>query len=626
MKRLVVLIAFLVLAGAVLPAAAARPDVGCRSCHQDLAAPMPPHDPGRALACTRCHLGQGEAVDKETGHQGLVANPSALDQAERACGPCHEGWPRRVKASPMATAMGIINQTRYLWGAAGDPGARFGVGPAPGLLPLPEPRESGQPVDDFLRRRCLRCHLGAEGVDLAGARRSSGCAACHRPYVQGRPPRGHGLTKRIPVSQCLTCHAGCGAGAEYAGRIPRDARAGARFLASDPKRPRLWQGRAWRPMQPDLHYRAGLACIDCHPRPEVMGDGKTRPAALMAVGLRCSTCHGAPGAAPKARTTYGVRLGHLRGGANGLVLRGKLDGKDHQVPSLAGGPAAPVAHQVPGHRRLACHACHSATNPAAWGLMVQLETRSAYQMWRPIAAQGDPQVLRLLLRPLPRPPARAMPPLSRDYLSGEYRPGLWIVSPFFRRFAWRVYGRTPDGRTMLLAPRFQYVVTRLDPEGRLLAKAQVPRPGLGVTPWHPHTTRRATVGCGDCHGKARALGLGLTFVRQGGGNKPAGQGRPAPPPGSPYAPPRLAPNLWLPGAEGLEVPDWTRVTDLAGRPQQAFLVPGSGPYPRDLLWKLLRPGKEYRRWLLRALDQEWPWQGAEPPPRSEAGTKPGLKD
>ncbi len=568
-----------------------RPDEGCRACHRDYAPPMPPDQPGR-LSCTFCHQGRGRARKLASGHQGLVANPSALDQAARACGPCHPGRARQVRSSPMATAAGIINQTRFLWGAQADSQPRYGVRAGPGIMALPRPRETGRAVDGFLRQRCLRCHLWAEGADMTGARRSSGCAACHRPNDdQGRRPPGHGLTRQVPVSQCLRCHAGCGAGAEYTGRIPRDAHRQARFLQKDPQRPRLWQGRTWRPMQPDLHFKAGLACIDCHTPADIMGDGRVRPAGLLHVGVRCSTCHGRPGQAPSGKTARGKPLSGLSLGPGPPVLRTKLGGKSLPVPLLAAGSRAPVAHRIKAHAKVACHACHSASNPAVWGLQVLRETRGqALAQWGYLKVQGDPQVLKLLDRPPPRPPWRPLPPWSRDYLDGRLRPGLWILSPFFRRFRWRVYGRGPDGRSFLLAPRFQYVITLLDEKGRLLKQAARPRPGLGLTPWHPHTTARATVACADCHGNPTALGLGLTFlVRDKKGT-------------------RLAPRLWRPRAEGLEVGDWTQAVDREGRPLQAFLVPGSRPYDKETLKRLLRPGPEYRRWLIKALEEEWPWR------------------
>lgn len=591
MRRLLYLVVLLTLAAA--PALAAQPDTGCVTCHADMTAPMPPAGQGHAIACTACHLGDGRATSEKAGHAGLVANPAALDQAPRACGSCHPGWPDKVRRSPMATAMGLINQTRYLWGAQPDVGPHYGVKTVAELAALPPPSQSGQPVDDFLRRRCLRCHLWVPGADVPGARRSAGCAACHRPRdQQGQRPRGHGLTKKIPVRQCLTCHAGYGVGAEFAGRTPRDAIASARFLTTDPERPALRQARAWRPMQPDAHFQAGLACIDCHPRSEVMGDGQVRPAGLLAVGLRCATCHGRPGAPPgQALTQYGVKLNNVARDQGRLMLTGKLDGRRHQVPLLSAGKGAPVAHLAPGHQKVACHACHAAYAPAAWGLQVQRETRPAYHLWQPIAAQGDPQVLALIQRQLLLPPEKWTPPVTRDYLSGQTRPGMWIISPFFRRLTWRVYGLGPGERSFLLSPRFQYVVTLLDERGRLVRGAAIPSPGLGVTPYNPHTTAKATIGCAACHGAARALGLGLTFAQEG----------------APKDKLKLAPGLMQPQAAGLNLSGgWTRVVDLEGKPRQAFLLLGARPYNHRELKTLLQPGKEYTRWLLRALAQEWP--------------------
>ncbi|MFZ5585711.1 MAG: hypothetical protein ACOZHQ_07275 [Thermodesulfobacteriota bacterium] len=585
------------------------PDAGCRGCHPDMAPAMPPAGKGHALACVACHQGDGAATDIQAGHAGLAANPAALDQAPRACGPCHPGWPQRVRRSPMATNAGLINQTRYLLGAQDSLEPRFGVRAEGGLAAIPEPAASGQAVDDFLRRRCLRCHLWSPGADLDGARRSAGCAACHRPRDgAGRPAAGHGLTRRVPTSQCLTCHGGgCGAGAAFVGRVARDDDPAARFLEPDPDRPSLIQARAWRPMRPDLHHRAGLACIDCHTQAEIMGDGRIRAAGLLHVGVRCASCHGEPGRpAREARTAHGERLAHVLAGNEGLVVWGKLDGKLRPAPGLRGGPAQPVAHQVAEHARVACHACHAGLNPADWGTMVQLETRPAHDQWLPMAAQGDPQVLAALGGQAALSPDQRRPPASRDYLSGQERPGLWLMAPWFRRFEWRVYGQGPDGRTFLLAPRFQYVVTRLDQEGRLVERAAVPRtagglPGLGLTPWNPHATQRPTPGCAGCHGNARALGLGLTFAREGKDGK-AGNARP-----------KLAPGLWRPRGEGLALDhDWLAALDPAGRPLQVFLVPGSRPYPAALLDQLLRPGKAYTRWLLPALEQEWPGPADEP--------------
>jgi mono/diheme cytochrome c family protein len=224
-------------------------------------------------------------------------------------------------------------------------------------------------------------------------------------------------------------------------------------------------------------------------------------------------------------------------------------------------------------------------------MQVLLETRRDYGLHAPIAAQGDPQVFRLLTDCLHTAAQIKIPPQTRDYLNGRTRRGLWILSPWFRRHEWRVYGLGPDGRTYLLNPRFQYVLTLMDENGKLTRQAQAPSPGLGVTPWNPHTTARATVGCADCHGSARALGLGLTFAREGKKDQ---------------AEPKLAPELWLPGTEGMALRGgWTKVVDAQGQALQAFLLDDSRPYKREELRRLLEPGKNYKRWLLRAMEEDW---------------------
>lgn len=577
MKRLVIIFVLLALCW---------PETGysgCVSCHIGIASPMPA-DKAHKLACTTCHGGNDVTRDADTAHNGMWPNPSALEHVEATCGKCHPKWAQRIKRSPMATAMGLINQTRYLWGAQPKPDPLFAASKVGGLDALPHPDQSGQDVDDLLRRRCLRCHLG---VADDSQQRSAGCAACHRPMAQKGGKRSHNLRKAVPLAQCLQCHADCGSGAQYAGLVPRDAHRSARFDAKDPHKPTLWQSRTWRKMTPDAHYQAGMACIDCHVRSEIMGDGQIRQAGLLHVGLRCTSCHGMPGQPPsKARTSYGAPLRGLSIAKDGVWLRTKLSGKVLRVPLLKKGPDAPMAHIAPGHQRIACHACHNYANPAVWGLQLLRETRPKYEQWRDIAAQGAPQVWNLIKRQLELPPEKHTPPQSRDLISGEKRPGMWLMSPFFRRFEWRVYGLGPGGRTFLLSPRYQYVVTTMNKDGEPVRKA-----GLGLTPWHSHTVAKPTISCIGCHGNAEAVGLGLTFDAQ-----PGKDGKH-----------KLAPELWLPRSEGLNLDHgWTQVVNMQGKPLQALLVDGSKPYNEKELKMLLRPGKTYKRWLLRALEQHYP--------------------
>ena len=145
MRRVACIMA-LVAALLLLPLGTARAeDRGCRACHGEMASPMPPPGQGQPTDCTACHLGNGAADQAQDGHAGLAANPSALDQAARACGPCHPGRAEQVEKSPMATAMGVINQTRFLWGSQPDAKPRYAIKAVGGLaaIPLPTPATPG---------------------------------------------------------------------------------------------------------------------------------------------------------------------------------------------------------------------------------------------------------------------------------------------------------------------------------------------------------------------------------------------------------------------------------------------------------------------------------------------------
>ena len=448
------------------------------------------------------------------------------------------------------------------------PGPALGCGTAPVSWPCPRPSSPSSRWMTFCAGAVCVAISGSQGVDLAGARRSAGCAACHRPRDgAGKPLKvGHNLTRQVPVSQCLTCHAGCGAGAEYAGRIPRDARQGARFLADNPLRPTLWQGRDWRPMQPDLHFSAGLACQDCHTRPEIMGDGRLRPAALLQVGVRCTTCHGRAGQIPdQAKSLWGVPLKHVTHGPDGLVLIGKMDGKTRPIPSLAGGPkGAGGSPGLPQHEKVACHACHSATNPAAWGLQVLLETRPDFRRWQGLAAQGDPQGVGPFVQPPAHPPRpRPCPPPAVIICPASCAPGCGSSPPFGGVLNGRCSAGGPRTAPSYWLPAFNMWLPAWTPKASRWSRPPSPPRPAAAPAWAwrlgtPIPPKKATLGCAGCHGRARALGLGLTFISP----EPRMKTEPAAPasPGPPRPPPAWPRACGSPGKRGLTLSgDWTRV-------------------------------------------------------------------
>ncbi len=106
--------------------------------------PVRPADAHRDVACVACHLGDARAIEAEAAHAGMEAEPGALRD------------------------------------------------PAP------------SPAEDYVRRLCAGCHLGArrDNRDDAIAARGSGCSACHLAEAVGHP-----TTPTFPDDgRCLGCH------------------------------------------------------------------------------------------------------------------------------------------------------------------------------------------------------------------------------------------------------------------------------------------------------------------------------------------------------------------------------------------------------------------------------------
>lgn len=97
-----------------------------------------------------------------------------------------------------------------------------------------------------------------------------GCSACHVTLpkaVGGGLIKGHEFFKRPPMKDsCAVCH-GSRAGGEYLGQ---------------------WDG-----YKPDVHYDAGMHCLDCHTN-DLHGDGKTYTNRWEVAGRpQCTDCHDA---------------------------------------------------------------------------------------------------------------------------------------------------------------------------------------------------------------------------------------------------------------------------------------------------------------------------------------------
>jgi hypothetical protein len=561
MRRTLIQLALTVLAALV---AGPAPASTCVDCHHYTEGMGTSH----RFSCSFCHLGHGDELDRSAAHAGLVPNPADFSRPGFICGRCHRDEAYRVARSLMNTTTGIINQTRYLWGAQPDPAPRYATKAIESLAAIPGADGSGPLVDDLLRRDCLRCHLGTAGARRAGDYHAAGCAACHvlyhndgaaagceapAPGVRGKPAR-HRISKAIPDYQCLHCHNGNRAGADYAGLFERDRNFSYDFEALDPEQPKLLHGQIHHRLLPDIHRDRGLHCIDCHTREEIMGDGHVYGSSQDAVKIRCTDCHALTGSKPGMLHNTFAREGKL-------FLKSRIDGRIHPIPAVDSSADGPLNHRIPGHlTRMECSACHAAWTFRDLGLHFVRLDRADYGAWKALMRQDDPQARAALDDNLAKPPDQWLPPVSRDWLSGALRVGAWMSGYSLRRWEGRVLGYDNRGKVSVMRPRYQFWVSQVNARGDVIMDSEIPKTGdgrkaLAWNPYAPHTIRRRTPACWDCHGNPGALGLGhaLTSIR----------GRQSVP-------------LSRPGADGLGIDfELDQVIDARGRPLQITCPQGT---------------------------------------------------
>ncbi len=497
----------------------------CLKCHEGIEV-ISEHHP---FACAACHVGQVDRAEGAlTDHGKIVRNPSAPDQWSRFCLPCHREEIDRVAKSLHGTVAGVINQTRYLWGAqasANPPvyGLGGGLAPLPAPDPLVYPEKPADLVDDFLRRRCLRCHLHDRGPGGRGLYRSTGCAACHvlygddgrymgqdRAISRDRPgsPAFHRFTKRISNEQCLHCHNGNRVGADYEGRFEADFNEIYRYGAWPTREKTLEYGLQHHRLRKDVHAERGLWCIDCHDGADIMGDGQVYGYQMETPKRTCTDCHGG-----FDRALPHEEIPQIWRGPAGFVFVTKGEGRETTLPIFE---KTSPGHDVADHRRLRCSACHGRWSFQDYGLSVIREDSLNREKWRSLSTQGDPE-LESILKKLADDPDVAYP-LSRDRLNGQERPGIWSMGWRFRRWEPMPLGVDQNGRYTVMRPLYQYEVSYVDRLGNVSLDSVTPSRGDGsgsgwaFMPYVPHTVGKGGRPCDSCHLNRVAVGLGIQQV------------------------------------------------------------------------------------------------------------------
>ncbi len=368
-------------------------------------------------------------------------NPGDYRIVQQSCGTgagkgCHGKIIDRSVSNQMATFSGELGIARYRAGMQNSPESVMAIynvrddayefGKIPGtvglLQKMKEPKvvagtsEIGPYQDIYLTKACMRCHTWSFGDNkFAGDFRSSGCSSCHVLYgddglsrsadptvERDAPPHPekHVMTAKIPTNQCVHCHyRGGRIGLSYQGY--REG-AGAQL---DSKK----VGHLGTPLHghdasfyitdedvtndidetpPDVHFEAGMDCVDCHFSHDVHGDGHLYTSTQVAVEVRCQDCHGTDKAEATMITRLGNRIEELqRDGQGRYWLTTKVSAKKLAVPqikqALDKADKGSYLHRSMGRDEngfshldsLACHTCHSAWIPNCYGCHVTADMR-----------------------------------------------------------------------------------------------------------------------------------------------------------------------------------------------------------------------------------------------------------
>lgn len=493
----------------------------CVSCHQGIEQVSATH--GR---CSACHGGDPNAGDKKTAHATLrgQANPSAPDVWQDTCGSCHRYQLERVKSTIMQTNAGMIRNIQLSW--EGEDGKQYTTTRGKAFDPTGKPvvtapvAELNNLSGELYRKFCSRCHVGTANSESYGAAHASGCAACHFPWndtatYQGKDQTmkgkaghsaSHAMTALPDTQVCARCHNRSGRIAfSYQGLY--DGNNGLVPTRRGEGGPVMTSGaRNLTHITPDVHFAAGMECIDCHTSRDVMGDGYAYRNMYLQTEIACEDCHGSATAPPQYREVsreneealresksykqslqYGMRMIQTAKGrsysnvfyTNGSVwLQGKRSGKLHRSKVITG----TVAHTIAGHGRLECYACHSRTSVQCFGCHTRYDKGQT----------------------------------GMDFIKGEETPGAFSESEDYRTLYPFPLALNQRGRISPVTPGCQTFVTVAEADGSTSKSEYVSKfkgkQQLRFAPFYSHNTGKKALGCVECHGNPAFLGFGQHVV------------------------------------------------------------------------------------------------------------------
>lgn len=252
-------------------------------------------------------------------------------------------------------------------------------------------------VSDFLRRRCLSCHVDYEGENYPKTRRTKGCLACHFYSVQEETNRKKFFEIKKPGDEkCLSCHYSLYIGWDYYGYFPHNWYADYRspFINGTP--PERVYGIEFYTLRPSIHKERRFKCINCHKKEEVMFNKKK---------ISCKDCHK------------------------------NLSKKVHNKSLLSS---------------IRCEVCHANFVINEKFLECYLDFNPSLEEWIDLMVQESWEIEEYFKNRLK---GVKVPAKMKDKVSLELREGLWLCKNGGRSFEITEYGKDKEGKICILRKR-----------------------------------------------------------------------------------------------------------------------------------------------------------------------------
>lgn len=244
----------------------------CLSCHQVKL------DAEHRFDCQDCHRDRdGESAFPDN-HPDIVRQPSHPDNAPVICGGCHQQENHMVVDNDHYRLADHINLVRQAFGTEATEDEQY---PLDSLSSYVNPETVHELADDLLSRRCLRCHVYSSGDRFSSVSHGTGCSACHLSFENGRMNSHQFMSKPLD-GQCLSCHYANHVGYDFLGWYEHDLNEEYRTPYRADTGNQLPFGVEAHQLEQDVHQRAGLVCVDCHIKANVMGTGSNP---------QCLSCH-----------------------------------------------------------------------------------------------------------------------------------------------------------------------------------------------------------------------------------------------------------------------------------------------------------------------------------------------